>query len=87
MQELRRAQCRVKADIVQIPEQFTKRLDSKCYDLILGKHLVVNVGEMHAAGHLQQNGRRTPLIMLTGPIQRETVEELSGFVEWPKPCP
>src|ERR1700722_16496170 len=67
LQELKDAQCRVKADVVVSPEQFTKRLaGSKCYDLILAGYPAAKEWETQAVKCLQQNGRRIPLIFLTG---------------------
>jgi len=76
LQELKHAQFRVRADVVLTPEQFTKRLGSKCYDLILTEYPAAKEWETQAVELLQQNGRHTPVIFLTGTIQRETVAEL-----------
>ena len=76
LQELKHAQFRVRADVVLTPEQFTKRLGSKCYDLILAEYPAAKERQTQAVKLLQQNGRHTPVIFLTGKIQRETVAEL-----------
>jgi CheY-like chemotaxis protein len=76
LQELKHAQFRVRADVVLTPERFTKRLGSKCYDLILAEYPAAKERQTQAVKLLQQNGRHTPVIFLTGKIQRETVAEL-----------
>jgi diguanylate cyclase (GGDEF)-like protein/PAS domain S-box-containing protein len=76
LQELKRAQFRVKADVALSPEQFTKRLGAKSYNLILAKYPAATDWETRAVKMLQQNGRHTPVIFLTDTIERETVAEL-----------
>lgn len=76
LRELEHAQFRVKADVALRPEQFTKRLSSKSYHLILAKYPATTDWETQAVKVLQQNGRHTPVIFLTDTIERETVAEL-----------
>jgi diguanylate cyclase (GGDEF)-like protein/PAS domain S-box-containing protein len=76
LQELKRAQFRVKADVALSPEQFTKRLGAKSYNLILAKYPAATDWETRAVKMLRQNGRHTPVIFLTDTIERETVAEL-----------
>ena len=76
LQELRHAQFRVKADVVLTSEQFTKRLGSKCYNLILAGYPAAKEWETQALKLLQQNSRHTPVVFLTDTIQPEAVAEL-----------
>jgi diguanylate cyclase (GGDEF)-like protein/PAS domain S-box-containing protein len=62
--------------VILAPEQLTKRLSSKSYDLILAEYPFAQEWGARALKQLQQNGRRTPVIFLTGTIQREAVAGL-----------
>jgi DNA-binding NtrC family response regulator len=76
LQELKNAQCRVKADVVLTREQCAKSLSSKCYDLILAEYPPAREWQTRAVNRLQQNGRHIPVIFLTGTLQPETVADL-----------
>jgi len=76
LHELKQAQFRVKADVALQPEQFTKRLTSKCYQLILARYPAAMDWETQAVKLLLQNGRHTPIIFLTDTVERETAAEL-----------
>jgi diguanylate cyclase (GGDEF)-like protein/PAS domain S-box-containing protein len=76
LQELRHAHFRVKADVAPSPQQFTKRLGSKFYNLIVAKYPAVTDWEARALKLLQQNGGYTPVVFLIDTIDRETVAEL-----------
>jgi PAS domain-containing protein len=76
LQELKHAHFRVKADVASSPQQFTKRLGSKSYNLIVAKYPAVTDWETRALKLLQQNGGYTPVVFLIDTIDRETVAEL-----------
>jgi diguanylate cyclase (GGDEF)-like protein/PAS domain S-box-containing protein len=76
LEELKHAHFRVRADVASNPEQFTKRLGSKSYNLILAKYPAVADSETQALNLLLQNGGCTPVVFLTDTIDRETVAEL-----------
>jgi diguanylate cyclase (GGDEF)-like protein/PAS domain S-box-containing protein len=77
LRELRYANVRVRADVVLTREQFTRRLSSKSYDLILAEYPASAEWETHAIDLLRQNRRRTPVIYLTGTVQREIAADLT----------
>ena len=59
LQELKRAQFRVKADVALSPEQFTKRLGAKSYNLILAKYPAATDWETRAVKMLRAKAERT----------------------------
>jgi diguanylate cyclase (GGDEF)-like protein/PAS domain S-box-containing protein len=77
LQELKHAHFRVRADVIQTPEQFISRLNSKCCDLIVAEYPAVKKWEAQVAKVSAHNGRHTPVIFLTSAIQRETAAELT----------
>jgi diguanylate cyclase (GGDEF)-like protein/PAS domain S-box-containing protein len=76
LEELKHAHFRVRADVASTFEQFTKRLGSKSYNLILVKYSAVTNSETQALNLPQQNGGCTPVVFLADTIDRETVAEL-----------
>ena len=77
LQELQYAQCRAKADVV-VAEQCRKQAWSRCYDLILAEYPAVEEWERQALEVLQQEDGHTPVVFVTGAMDRETVAELIG---------
>ncbi len=76
LHELKQAQFRVQADVALRPEQFTKRLTSKSYQLILAKYPAATDWESQLLNLLLQNGKHAPIVFLTDSVERETVAEL-----------
>jgi diguanylate cyclase (GGDEF)-like protein/PAS domain S-box-containing protein len=76
LHEFSENKCHVEADIVQTPEQFSKRLGSKRYDVVLAEYPSVNWSGTSVLELLWQAGRHTPLIFLTQSIESETAAEL-----------
>jgi hypothetical protein len=64
LQELKHAEFRVRADVALTPQQFTKRMASKCFNLILAEYPAAKEWETRAVKLLQQNGGHTPIIFL-----------------------
>jgi DNA-binding NtrC family response regulator len=77
LQELKHAHFRVRADVIQTPDQFISRLNSKSCDLILAEYPAAQKWEAQVAKLCAHNSRHTPVIFLTGGIQRETAAELT----------
>lgn len=75
LQELKRVQFVVSADLVVTPEQFAEHLTSKCYDLILAEYPSPNWHESQALELLYQSKRHIPLIFVGKSLQRETVAD------------
>jgi diguanylate cyclase (GGDEF)-like protein/PAS domain S-box-containing protein len=78
LKELEAGQCRVKVEVVVRPEQFTKEVSKRGYDLILVEYPAAAEWEAQALKVLQQEHIHTPVIFLTGGSDRETVAELIG---------
>jgi diguanylate cyclase (GGDEF)-like protein/PAS domain S-box-containing protein len=83
VRELNAANFKVTADVVPGSEQFTKRLGSKVYDIILAKHPLPDWRGIPALELLQQMDALVPLIFVTDQLPLETVAELitSGAVD------
>jgi diguanylate cyclase (GGDEF)-like protein/PAS domain S-box-containing protein len=83
VQQLRAANFKVTADVVPSSEQFTKRLCSKAYDIVLAKHPFPDWQGTPALEMLQQMDALVPLIFVTDQLPLETVAELitSGAVD------
>ena len=73
LQELKRVHFTVSAEIVVTPEEFTERLSSQAYDLVLAEYPSPDWPETQALELLQQSKRQIPLIFVGGTLQRETV--------------
>jgi diguanylate cyclase (GGDEF)-like protein/PAS domain S-box-containing protein len=65
----------VSAEIVVTPQEFTERLGSHAYDLVVAEHPSPNWRETQALELLQLSKRQIPLIFVGGTLQRETVAE------------
>jgi diguanylate cyclase (GGDEF)-like protein/PAS domain S-box-containing protein len=76
MQELRGAQLNVTADVAPTPEEFSRRLKSKYYDVVIAEHPAANWYGPHALEILHGTGPRIPCIYLTDTTELETVAEL-----------
>jgi PleD family two-component response regulator len=76
VQELRRANFRVTADVVLTPVQFVARLKAKLYDVVLAEYPSPNWQGRHELEMLRLRERRIPCIFLTRAMQPETVAEL-----------
>jgi diguanylate cyclase (GGDEF)-like protein/PAS domain S-box-containing protein len=76
VQELRRAHFNVRADVVLTPEQFTGRLNSNCYDLVLVEYPSPNWQGSQALEILHLRDTQVPCIFLTDRMRLETVAEL-----------
>src|SRR6266849_10598328 len=73
LQELNRVHFTVSAEVVVTPEEFTERLSSQSYDMVLAEYPNPNWRETQALELLQQSKRQIPLIFVGGTLQRETV--------------
>ena len=76
VQELRRANFRVSADVVLTPEQFAASLTSKSYDVVLAETPSRSWQGPRVLEILQRRERQIPCIFLTETMQLETEAEL-----------
>src|SRR6267143_4945510 len=65
----------VSAEVVVTPEEFTERLGSHAYDLVVAEHPSPNWRETQALELLHLSNSQIPLIFVGGTLQRETVAE------------
>ncbi len=73
LQELNRVHFTVNSEIVVTPEEFTERLSSQAYDLVVAEYPSPDWRETQALELLQQSKRQIPIIFVGGTLQRETV--------------
>src|SRR3984957_19625679 len=76
LHELRRVGFTVSSDVVLTPEQFTDRLHSQCFDLVLAEHPSPNWQGAEVLDILRQLKKAVPVIFLVYFVKRETVAEL-----------
>jgi len=75
LQELNRVHFTVNSEIVVTPEEFTERLSSQAYDLVLAEYPSPGWRETQALELLHQSKSQIPLIFVGGTLQRETVAD------------
>jgi len=75
LQELDKVHFTVRAETVQTPEQFSEKLGSAAYDLIVAEYPSPNWQETQALELLTRSKRQIPLIFVGRILQRETVAE------------
>jgi diguanylate cyclase (GGDEF)-like protein/PAS domain S-box-containing protein len=76
LHELRRVGFTVSSDVVVTPEQFTDRLRSECFDLVLSEYPSPNWQGAEVLDRLSQLKKAIPVIFLVYVVKRETVAEL-----------
>jgi diguanylate cyclase (GGDEF)-like protein/PAS domain S-box-containing protein len=76
LQEIRRVQAKISADVVQTPKQFSEHLKSKYYDVVIAEYPAPDWHGQPAVAILQQIDRHIPCILLTKTLQPETVAKL-----------
>ncbi len=75
LQELNKMHFTVSAEIVRTPEEFSERLGSYSYDLVVAEYPSPDWRETQALELLHLSKRQIPLIFVGGTLQRETVAE------------
>ena len=75
LQELDKVHFTVSAEIVVTPEEFSERLGSHAYDLVVAELTSPDWQETQALELLHRSKRQIPLIFVGGILQRETVAE------------
>src|SRR5216684_5209985 len=75
LQELDRVHFTVSAEMVVTPEEFSERLISHAYDLVVAEYPSPNWQETQALELLNRSKKQIPLIFVGRAIQRETVAE------------
>lgn len=75
VQELKRAQFTISADVVKTPVDFTNSLHKHRYDVVLGDTAVAGWTGLQALALLQDQGQEIPFILVTKPLEMETADE------------
>jgi diguanylate cyclase (GGDEF)-like protein/PAS domain S-box-containing protein len=76
LRDLKRAHCKVSANVVSTPERFIKHLDSKYYDIVLAKYPMRDWQGPRVVEVLRDRERHVPVIFLADTIKPETLAEL-----------
>jgi len=76
LQELKRVHFTVNAEIVATLEEFSERLSSQDYDLVLAEYSNAAWREAQALEPLHRSKKQIPLIFVSGTLHRETIAEL-----------
>jgi diguanylate cyclase (GGDEF)-like protein/PAS domain S-box-containing protein len=75
LQELKRAQFAISADVVQTPEEFSDRLHEHAYDVVLSDTVVPKWTGLQALALLLEQAEDIPFILVTKPLNTEIVDE------------
>ena len=75
LQELDKVHFTVSAEIVATPEEFSERLSSRTYDLVVAEYPSPDLRETQALELLRLSKKKIPLIFVSSTLQRETVAE------------
>src|SRR5258708_4905555 len=75
LQELDKVHFAVNAEVVVTPEEFSERLGSHAYDLVVAEYPSPDWRETQALELLHLSNRQIPLIFVSSTLQRETVAE------------
>jgi len=75
LQELKRAQFAISADVVKTPADFIERLQKECYDVVLAATSMPEWTGLQALALLHQQEQEIPFILVTKPLGTEIVDE------------
>ncbi len=75
LRELDKVHFTVSAEIVVTPEEFSERLGSHAYDLVVAEYPSPHWRETQALELLHLSNRQIPLIFVGGTLQRETIAD------------
>jgi diguanylate cyclase (GGDEF)-like protein/PAS domain S-box-containing protein len=76
LQEFRRAQFDITAEVIQTPSQFKEKLGQKYFDVVLMDCDVPGWTATHAHTLMHSQGQEIPLILVTRPLETEVVERI-----------
>ena len=75
LQELKRAQFAISVDLVRTPADFTDRLGTESYDVVLSDVMVHGWTGLQALALLQEHEQEIPFILVTKSLETEIVDE------------
>jgi diguanylate cyclase (GGDEF)-like protein/PAS domain S-box-containing protein len=75
LQELKRAQFAISADVVKTPADFIERLQKEQYDVVLSATSMPEWTGLQALALLQEQEQEIPFILVTKPLGTEIVDE------------
>jgi len=75
LRELKKAGFEVCADLVQTPEEFSERLRSSTYDIVLADYRLPGWTGLEALALLRQLGQDVPFLLVTGTLGEEAAVE------------
>src|ERR1700694_5352419 len=75
LQELKKAQFAISADVVKTPADFIERLHKESYDVVLAATSVNGWTGLQALSVMQEEGQEIPFILVAKNLETETIEE------------
>jgi diguanylate cyclase (GGDEF)-like protein/PAS domain S-box-containing protein len=78
LQELKRAQFSISADVVKTQAEFVEKLGKETYDVVLAAEAVPGWTGMQALALLQEKYPEIPFILVTNPLEAKVVDEFMG---------
>jgi diguanylate cyclase (GGDEF)-like protein/PAS domain S-box-containing protein len=75
LQELKKAQFAISADVVNTRADFVERLQKERYDVVLADRIAADWTGLQALALLQEQDREIPFILVTKPLETELVDE------------
>jgi len=75
LQELKKAQFAISADVVKTRADFLERLQKERYDVVLADTAVADWTGLQALALLQEEEKEIPFILVTKPLETEIVDE------------
>lgn len=75
LQELKKAQFAISADVIKTREDFIEKLQKETYDVVLAATFVEGLTGLQALSVLQEEGREIPFILVARELKTEIVEE------------
>jgi diguanylate cyclase (GGDEF)-like protein/PAS domain S-box-containing protein len=79
LQELKRAQFAICADVVQTAAEFTDRLSKQPYDVVLADQGAPGWTALQALALLQEREQEIPFVLVTRPLETEAVDEFMSM--------
>jgi PAS domain S-box-containing protein len=76
LEEFKRAQFEITAEVIQTPSQFKEKLTQNDFDVVLMDCDVPGWTAMHALGLMHGVAQNTPLILVTKPLETEIVDQI-----------
>ncbi len=75
LQELKKAQFAISADVVKTREEFAQKLRKECYDVVLADIAIAEWTGLQALAFLQEHEQEIPFILVTKDLETEIADD------------